>query len=85
MKAEVVRENLTNLCTDRRLGIVRRERVLVRERGQRNVPPLQEILIFVRFAQLQALRDSFLPKFLQDVSNSAFRSSQTTVTRERKL
>lgn len=70
LKAVVVRESFATLCTDRLFGlVVRRERVLVRERRQRDVPPLQEILIFVRFAQLHALRDSFLPKFLQDVSS----------------
>lgn len=57
--------------TDRLFGLeVRRERVLVREGGQRDVPPLQEVLILVRFAQLHALRDPFLPKFLQDNGRS---------------
>lgn len=51
LKAVVVRESFATLCTDRLSGlVVRRERVLVRERRQRDVPPLQEILIFVRFA-----------------------------------
>lgn len=68
LKTEGVWEKIARLCTDRLFGLVfGRERVLVRERRQGDVPPLQEILIFVRFAQLHALRDSFLPKFLQDV------------------
>lgn len=59
------------LWTDRLFGLeFRRERVLVREGGQRDVPPLQEALILVRFAQLHALRDPLLPKFLRDIGHS---------------
>lgn len=62
------------LWSDRLFGLeVRRERVLVREGGQRDVPPLQETLILVRFAQLHALRDPFLPKFLQDIGPESTR------------
>lgn len=63
-----------SLGTDQLFGLeVRRKRVLVRERRQHDVPPLQEVFILVRFAQLHALRDSFLPEFLWDMRHSRIR------------
>ena len=47
-------------------GDFRGEGLLVRQRRQRYVPPLQEALVLVRFAQLHALGDPLLPEFLQE-------------------
>lgn len=46
-------------------GVVRGTRVLVRQRRQREVPPLQKVLVLVGFAQLHAFGDSFVAEFLQ--------------------
>lgn len=48
-------------------GVVRGECVLVRQRRQHDVPPLQDVLVLVGFAQLHALGDPFVAEFLHEI------------------
>lgn len=64
--SDIVKKGFRN--TDHLVGdVTGRVGLLVLERRQRDVSPLQETLILVRFAELHAHGDAFLSQFLQEV------------------